>query len=338
MEPHFHEPDRRLEIVWSQHAMLKRTAPKRWMARHGRTLVLAAVGAIAYLGIVTGSGVLLAEQLLRPPRRALTDADTVRARTVANRTASLLSDEGVRAGDGVLLRAWWFLPPAPSRATVVLLHGQADNRAAMLGFAELLLRQRYRVLLPDARAHGASGGTLATYGVLERSDLRMWVSWAERQHPDQCVFGVGASMGGAILLTTLPDVPICGAVVDSAFADLPALARARIGAGLHLPPALHAAVADPVTWAALAYARARYGIKLRAASPAARLAGARVPLLVIHGTGDREVPDDSARTLAAANPRMVTLWIVRGAAHTQAWATAPQEYPARVLAFLEAHQ
>ena len=38
----------------------------------------------------------------------------------------------------------------------------------MVGYAELLLAHGFTVLLPDARAHGASGGSLATYGLLER--------------------------------------------------------------------------------------------------------------------------------------------------------------------------
>ena len=86
------------------------------------------------------------------------------------------------------------------------------------------------------------------------------------------------------------------------------------------------------------YARIWHGIPLTAASPAGRLAEARVPVLVIHGTGDREIPAADARVLAASNPRFVTLWVVEGATHTHAWAAAPREYPARVLAFLAAHQ
>ena len=125
---------------------------------------------------------------------------------------------------------------------------------------------------------------------------------------------------------------------DSPFADLPSLILGRIGARLHLPPVLHRAVAGPVVWAGMAYARLRRGVALRDASPIARFAGTRVPVLIIHGTADREIPDADARALAAANPRFATLWLVPGAAHTQAWGAAPRTYPARVLSFLGAHQ
>jgi alpha-beta hydrolase superfamily lysophospholipase len=338
LEPHRAHPDHRLTVVWSQPPMLKRTSVERWFSRYLRALVLGALAAVGYASTVAVGGAVLAESLLRPPRRELAPADRERARAVARRTGSHVSDETVRAADSAVLRGWWFVPAARGRGAVIVLHGHTDNRAATLGLVELLLSDGYRVLAPDARAHGSSGGELATYGVLERGDLRMWADWAQRQFPDQCIFGAGASMGGAILIETLPDVPFCAAVADSTFADLLSLGRWRIGTSVHLPDALHGLVAGPFVAAASWYTRGRHGVALDGASPLTRLARARVPLLVIHGTGDRHVPPGDARMLAEANPRFVTLWLVPGAAHTRTWAAAPREYPARVLAFLAAHQ
>jgi uncharacterized protein len=332
------EPVRKLTVVWSQDPMFRRTALERWFARNCRRLAHAAFLIVAYGCVVLVIGASLAEQILKPPRRVLGGADVKAAQATAQRTGSVLSDEALRAADNAVLRAWWFVPRTKARGTVIVLHGQADNRAAMLGLAELLLGDGYRVLAADARAHGSSGGALATYGVLERGDLRAWADWTERQFPDQCVFVAGASMGAANLIGTLPDVPFCAAVADSPFADLQSLVLYRIGAKLHVPRALDPAVAGPIAWAAIGYARLRYGVPLGTASPIARFAEARVPVLIIHGTADREIPDADARALAAANPRFATVWLVPGAAHTQAWGAAPREYPARVVAFLSAHQ
>jgi alpha-beta hydrolase superfamily lysophospholipase len=337
-DPEQADPDRKLTVVWSQDAMLRRTALERWFARNRRRLARAALLAAAYGCIVLVVGASLAEQLLKLPRRVLGRAEVMAAQSVAQRTGSGLSEQALRTADNTVLRAWWFVPRSGARGTVIVLHGQADNRAAMLGLAEVLLADGYRVLAADARAHGASGGAFATYGVLEHADLRAWADWAQRQFPDECVFGAGASMGAANLLQTLPDVPFCAAVADSAFADLPSLVLYRIGDRLHVPRSLHRAVAAPIVWAAMGYARLRHGVALRNASPIARFAGARVPVLIIHGTADREIPDGDARALGAANPRFATLWLVPGAAHTRAWGAAPRDYPARVLAFLRAHQ
>ena len=99
---------------------------------------------------------------------------------------------------------WWFVPSGQGRGTVIVMHGHTDNRTATLGLAELLVADGYRVLAPDARRTARAGGQLATYGVLERGDLRMWADWAQRQALDECLFGAGSSMGGAILIETLP--------------------------------------------------------------------------------------------------------------------------------------
>ena len=182
-DPEQAETDRKLTVVWSQDPMWRRTALERWFAGNGRRLATAAFLVVAYACVVLVVGASLAEQLLKPPRRVLGAPDVIAAQAVAQRTDSSLSDEALRAADNAVLRAWWFVPRTQARGTVLVLHGQADNRAAMLGLAEVLLADRYRVLAADARAHGSSGGALATYGVLERGDLRAWADWAQRQFP-----------------------------------------------------------------------------------------------------------------------------------------------------------
>jgi alpha-beta hydrolase superfamily lysophospholipase len=327
-----------LEVVWSQDEMWKRTGPQRFLSRHGRRLALVGIALAAWLFTVVAGGALGIEGVLRLPRRPIAPADLERARLVAARTNSHLEARMLPAPDGALLRAWWFTPRGRSRGAVIALHGQADNRVAMLGLAELLLRDGYRVLVPDARAHGTSGGHLATYGLRERHDLRAWVEWARNQHPDQCVFGMGASMGGAILLQALPELALCAAVAEASFATFAGAARFRLADRFAVPRRLQSLLVGPFIGTASTYARLRHGLDLRHASPADGVARSRVPVLVVHGTRDREIAVDDARALAAANPRTVTLWIVDGAPHVQAWATAPDEYPRRVLGFLATHQ
>jgi len=47
----------------------------------------------------------------------------------------------------------------------------------MIGYAEFFVSHGYNVLMADARAHGASDGGLATYGLVEATDIRRWVDW-----------------------------------------------------------------------------------------------------------------------------------------------------------------
>ena len=55
-------------------------------------------------------------------------------------------------------------------------------------------------MLPDSRAHGESGGTLATYGLRESDDIHRWVDWLYGGRQSKCVYGFGESMGAALVL------------------------------------------------------------------------------------------------------------------------------------------
>ena len=108
---------------------------------------------------------------------------------------SELQDVRMAAFDDAPLRAWFIHPHRGNGDAVILLHGLGDNRLGMVGYAEMLLDHGYSVLMPDARAHGISGGMQATYGLVERDDVRHWFEWLKgRQHP-HCIYGLGESMG-----------------------------------------------------------------------------------------------------------------------------------------------
>ncbi|MGO9796531.1 MAG: alpha/beta hydrolase, partial [Terracidiphilus sp.] len=122
-------------------------------------------------------GIVAVEGALHIPRKPLESADERLAQAIGARNKSAMSEVAIRAEDGAILSAWSFIPLGGNGNAVILLHGQGDNRAGMLGNAELLLERGYSVLLPDARAHGESGGSIVTYGVEEKGDLVRWYNW-----------------------------------------------------------------------------------------------------------------------------------------------------------------
>ncbi len=198
----------------------------------------------------------------------------------------------------------------------------------------MFLDHGYAVLTPDSRAHGESGGQLATYGLLEAGDVHQWVSWlADHQHPRR-LFGIGESLGGAVLIESLAVEPRFSAIVaDSAFSSFEQIAKDHIANGLPVPHALGKLLAAPVVWSGFLYARLRYGLDLRSASPESVLARSTTPVLLIHGLDDRQTPPAHSITLAASNRAVVTLWLVPGAGHTGAYGAAPREFERRVLSF-----
>src|ERR1700726_4846195 len=127
------------------------------------TLLLLAPILAALAGRALGPG-LLHPQNLNPMRIEQTEE-------MLNRTGAAKEDFLVHASDGVELRGWKVRARSPSGNWILLFHGVSDNRTGVLGHAEFLLRHGYNVVMMDARAHGESGGTMATYGWKERYEI-----------------------------------------------------------------------------------------------------------------------------------------------------------------------
>ncbi len=160
--------------------------------KRARLLILITGGSIAvWLVLCTAIGIVAVEGALHPVRLPLTPADDSRAQNIAAQDRARIADVEITSDDGVTLRAWIMRPIAGNGDAVILLHGVADNRAGMLGNADMLLRHGFAVLLPDARAHGASGGPIATYGVKEADDVRRWYDWLARSQAPRCIDGLG---------------------------------------------------------------------------------------------------------------------------------------------------
>jgi uncharacterized protein len=265
----------------------------------------------------------------------------VRAAPVPDEAAAVARSSGAQweaarvvAHDSAALDAWIFTPRTPNGAGVILLHGVGDTRAGVLSHASFLLRAGYTVLTPDCRGHGASGGAIFTYGVREAADVSVWANWLFATKPIHRLYGLGESMGAAILIQSLPIEPRFRAIVaESPFATFREVAAYRLRQESGLEPW----TSRPILELGLLYTRLRYRVNLAQASPAGAIRSARVPVLLIHGTRDTNIPLRQSEELHALNPRATTLWIVPGAEHVAALGVCPGEYTARVLDWFRSH-
>jgi uncharacterized protein len=272
------------------------------------------------------AGAVLCEWALRPARRPV--APNPEAQTVR-----------ITAEDGARLRASIYQPEKWNGGAVLVLHGIADSRGSEIGFAHLFLAHGYLVLTPDNRGQGESGGDFVTYGVLESGDVHRWVSWLEEQRHPRNVYGLGESLGGAVLIQALRVEHRFNAIVaESAFASLSAVARDRVAERLPVPRALGRALAAPFVSAAFLYGRWRYGLNFRKASAEAAIAETSTPVLLIHGLSDTKTSPEHSKILAASDPRTARLWLVPGARHTGAYGAAPREFEEKVIGFFTAYQ
>jgi alpha-beta hydrolase superfamily lysophospholipase len=280
--------------------------------------------------VVCAGGVELCETTVHLPPNGIETSDTARARMIAAQSNTRLEEVQVASVDGFTLKGWFFRSSRPGAESVILLHGQADTRRGMLGIAAFLLRAGYHVLIPDARGHGDNGGMVASYGFRETTDVSRWTNWLESNAKSDCTYGVGVSMGAAILLQSLPTEPgMCAAVAESPFSSFREIGVYRtgslLGATTLLPQAFVAA--------GFAYARMRYGVNFDRVSPEDSIALSRTPVLLIHGTADTNIPIAESRIIRQRRPKDTELWEIQGAHHVGCYTTAGAEYETRILAW-----
>jgi len=321
-------------------------------------------------------GWLAGPAFLHPIRLELTpdlirEADASFAVTGATR-----EDFDVRAPDGALLRGWKVRPKNPNGSWVLLFHGVADNRVGIVAHSEFLLRAGYSVVMMDARAHGASGGPIATYGWLERHDTRAIIdelvrSEVGRYADEQIRSGkwkvfvegevkpVDASYfllhpvanpqpGTPAHIFALGESMGAGLALQSAAADPrieAVVAEAPFAnlreasydyAGLRKYPLLGKTLFAPGTWTLLYRDEKLAGFPVAEVSPVKSVAARAFPVLLICDEKDDALPCRHAQMIFAAASGPKQLWVVPGAFHTAALGFQPEEFRRRVLAFFAA--
>jgi len=289
-----------------------------------------------YLAFSAVAGIFVADGTLHPARRPITPEDESTMRDIAHQMNSDLANVSITTPDAVTLRAWIIHPQRRNGDAVILLHGLADNRVGMTGYAQLLLANGFTVLLPDARAHGTSGGPLATYGLLESHDIHQWFDFLATQDHPACIFGFAESMGAAELLQSLiVERRFCAVAAESSFSSFREIAYDRMGQPFHLGPWFGRTLFRPVVEFAFLYARWKFGLDMQQVSPEDSVAATRVPVFLIHGQIDSNIPPRHSRRIQTRNPNAV-LWEVPNADHCGAISTAPQEFNQRLLAWFSA--
>jgi len=299
---------------------------------------LLSVLAVLYLCGTFFGGIGLGWIALHPPSRAVTPCETANVQASAAAESEKFTDASITTRDGTVLRAWFLERRSGNGDAVILLHGVSDNRLGMYGYGKWLLSKNYAVLLPDARAHGLSGG-LASYGLKESDDIHLWMDWLENSYHPRCVYGLGESMGAAQLLQSLAkEGRFCAVAAESPFASFREVSYARFGREFHTGPWIGRTLFRPTVDVGFLFVRARYGLDMERASPEKAVETTKTPILLIHGLSDRNIPPYHSDEIQAHNRAVVVVWKVPGAAHTRAHKVAPEEFETRVLHWFQSHQ
>lgn len=188
------------------------------------------------------------------------------------------------------------------------------------------------LVLPEARAHGQSGGSFTSYGYLEKQDLADWVAWVDAKlSPGGRVILCGEGMGAnAILYASgcglLPD-SVAFAVAESPFASLAEMAEYTLGV-YRLP----AGIFMPVFRYKLRQSGA--GFSLEEAELSKNLAKASLPVIFLGGTADDYIPYEQTLAAYEAYPAEKTL-ISDHVRHNMAVVTKREELLRAIAAYAQ---
>ena len=282
-------------------------------------------------------GVYLCEGVLHLPRKPVNTNFPIN-NAFANQYRSRLETVEILSKDNLRLRAWYLHLNYPSKGEVLLVHGQGDNRNGMIVYARLFLSQGYNVLLPDMRAHGLSEGDLITYGLNEAWDIHLWVNWLIARTKVRCLYGLGESMGAAILLQSLSEEKrFCAIVAESPYSSFEEIGYSRALSVAKIDSVFGRLLFAPAIKTALIYAHFRYGADLQMVNAENAVRGTNTPILLIHGMNDKVVPPHHSDRILKAATGPIQLWKVPDTRHSGAISKSTSEFARRVLSWFESH-
>ena len=225
-------------------------------------------------------------------------------------------DEWITSSDGLKLHGTWF-PKESCKKIVICFHGYtSQGMKDYIGLSGYYLEHGYSMLLVDERAHGDSEGKHIGFGCLDRIDAMKWINWVVRKCGTDCeILLHGTSMGGAtVLMTSGLDLPpqVKGIISDCAFTSPKEVFTHVLKSMYHMPAFPTMQLSDWMN-------RKLSGYGLDECNAAREVKNAKVPILLIHGSGDTFVPCSMCETIYEniASPKKKL--IIEGAAHAECY-------------------
>ncbi|MFO1312374.1 MAG: alpha/beta fold hydrolase [Burkholderiales bacterium] len=272
-----------------------------------RSLLLRAVAAAATVAVLaTGCGSLAEKERELTFRVVKGDAGWYSG------TPAAVQDVYIPVSGGAGLQrihGWWWPSADPEAPVVYYLHGVRWNLTGHLRRMEQLRAFGFSVFAIDYRGFGKSDGDLPSED-MTYEDAAAGFAWLENQVPDASKrFVYGHSLGGAVAidlaykLAKRTEPAIRGLVVESSFTSLPDIAA-------------------ELSWSWLPTRL----IMTQRYDSIEKIRDVNVPVLLVHGTGDRFVPAKFSKALYEAAPPPKRLLLIENGGHNNAMWMGDAEY------------
>lgn len=218
-------------------------------------------------------------------------------------------DAWLEAADGVRLHGWWF-DAGPDALAIVHFHGNADDVRSRVHVAEMFVPRGFSVLLAGYRGYGRSDGKPTEAGLYRDGAAALRFA-SEKAGGEGRVILYGHSLGAAVATRVASENSVGALVIESAFTSL-----ADIGHAVYpfIPRVL------------LRRLRGRFDTRTAIADVSA-------PVLVIHGTADRTVPERMGREIYEHATAPKEWFPVPGAGHNDVAFTAGIDWIDRIATF-----
>jgi fermentation-respiration switch protein FrsA (DUF1100 family) len=194
--------------------------------------------------------------------------------------------------DGERIVAWW-AAPSSGGGVVLFLHGTPSTLPDTVWRLPDLRKSGLGVMAIDYRGYGGSTGTPTELGL--RADARAAFDFVHAAAPQSRIAVFGESLGTGIAVALARERPVAGVLLKAPYASELRLFELR---GPPLP----------------------YRLLLTDQFDSEGMIGdVSVPVMILHGTADENIPVTEARRLYAAAREPKTMIEVEGAGHLAAW-------------------
>jgi alpha-beta hydrolase superfamily lysophospholipase len=222
-------------------------------------------------------------------------------------------DLPVDSPEGPRIHAWWWPDESPGAPIVYYLHGAHWNLTGHLNRIAQLRRFGFSVFAIDYRGFGKSDGDLPSEASVYE-DARAGWRWVVAREPDPARrYIYGHSLGGAVAIDLAASLGATdgahGLVVESSFTNFAEMASV-VTRGI-LPAAMLSQKFDSL----------------------AKIGRVPMPVLIVHGQGDRFVPVRFSEALYAAAPAPKRLLIVPNGSHNNSLSIGNSEYHRTLVDF-----
>lgn len=239
----------------------------------------------------------------------------------------ILSDDGLR------LKAGYLPADKEEHKLAIVVHGHHCCAGEEGFISQMFHNAGFHVLAVDQRSHGASEGRRITMGYKESRDIKKWAELMAEEHPDCRMLLYGASMGGATVCMVseldLPKQVVC-IESDCAYTSARGVFEVEMYRSYNWLPCKAFILELSARMSEL------FGkFNFNDSHPEAAVSNAKVPMLFLQGTEDKQVPKEMAQRLYDAHPGKKKLLFFEKAGHNVSFFYGGEEYKNACISFFE---